>query len=293
MSDKPEKTKSLIEILESSTSNPISVDGIESPSVLEKVHELFRVEFGKEYPELNFNEDEAEDVRKYLSNLRTGGASGIGLICSGDHCEYRHACPLWKQKVGEPYEAKDANNNTYMKQDTKAPEGRLCPLERMVVMDTRLQLTTYEHIKASDPVHRGYINELCQLAAQEWRVNMLLAYRHHGVTTKVPAAISPLGDVYTKREMNQLFEVQERINKRRSQIMKELTISPEALYKRQIAEQDNDDDSISKRNAEARRRLKELTKAEVVPIPDHVKEYPKLTENKNDGSKEKSEEEKE
>lgn len=230
----------------------------------------------------DLSEKEAKHVKKFLKGLRAVGGSTVNLICAGDACDYRAACPLWQTKVGkeqvpDPYDP----TKTHTIEKTRAPVGKPCPLEAVVRADEYTYFASHQDVDLTNPVHRRYVNELCHLAALEWRMSMLLAYDHHGMVSEIPAAISPDGQVHSKFEMNQLIEVMTKINDRRSKIMKELTISPEAEYKRKVAEGDTKEKSQAKLAAEKRQKLletkKEKQQKRIVEIPDHVRNDPDFT----------------
>lgn len=240
---------------------------------------VFKSALDSRYPDLKLSKEQAGRVREFVGQMRLGGAGGIRLICAGDNCEYRAACPLWQTKDGPPVQVPDPDDPTGQQtvpyQPTKAPVGEPCPLEATVAMDTRLQMSAHSAVDTSNPVHRAYVNELVLLAALEWRVNMLLAFDLHSVTQEVPAAISPSGDVYTKREMNQLIEVLGRINDRRSKIMRELTVSPESEYKRRVAEGEKEGESQARSQAATMEKIREAERAPAaLPVPEHVTSDP-------------------
>lgn len=271
--DEEPETKNFTDILRESDSRSVSVDNPEIVKRLSALTEIFENEFNDEFEEITLTTEEAENVRKYLTRLRRGGMSAIGLLCAGDNCDYRHACPLWLTKDGAPQQVPDPDSPGchIMVQMTKAPVGRPCPIEASVVADTYVQYISHSIIDPSNPVHNAYIHELCQLASREWRINMLLAFDHHGMTQKVPAAVSPTGEVYTKQEKNVLLDGLQQISDRRSRILKELTISPEAEYKRRLAEGD-DSESISRKAAARRERLREIEQgSRNLQVPEHVK----------------------
>lgn len=269
--DSIDKVTSFREILEQAA--PLIEEGAETNLLAVSSHASnnFASVIEQDYPELkNISQDHANEIRKYLSQVRgTGG--GVRLICAGANCSYREACPLWNAKKGIVAKKDPQTGETFYEEETHAPVGKPCPLELTVVMDTRTYYESHADVDLSNPVHKSYVNELCQLAALEWRMNMLLAYDQHGMVQDIPAAISPDGKVYTKTEMNQLLEVMSKITDRRSKILRELTITPEAQYKRKVAEGGSSSDLQSKKMAEARRKVRE---SKVIEPPKHVLEDP-------------------
>lgn len=234
----------------------------------------------------DFTHEQATLINKYLTRLRKLGSAGVTLICAGDDCEYRHACPLWQIKDGTPQAVKDPKdpNKTIYVQNTKAPVGKPCPLETTVVIDCYTQYSKHGSVDLANPVHSTYVKELCAIAATEWRINMLLAYASHGIQVEVPAAVSVDGIVYTKPSINELVDLLNRLSGRRAKIHQELTISPMAEYKRKVAESKNNDEgeSLAQKQAERKAKIEKALKQQAIPPPEHFR--PLESGNKRSGS---------
>lgn len=267
-----EPNKDFGDVLQNTDSPPISTDQTSSTQ-LAVFNQLFHETIVNEYSDLQLSPVEAGKLQKFMSQLRVGGSAGVRLVCHGDNCSYRKACPLWQTKQ-PPMTVPNSSNpgSTMTILPHKAPQGRACPIEQTVVLDVFTQLQTDPDIEISNPVHRSFITELCQIAALEWRCNMLLAADHHDVLQEVPAAISPTGDLYTKFEKNPILEALQWLGERRSRIFKELTVSPESKARRMALEGDNREKSLSRRQAAARAALKEAEKSETMAVPEHVKQ---------------------
>jgi hypothetical protein len=265
MDDPKDKDSSFGDIVQDTTDDKLQ------PTTMDRV---YKDALDQQYPELKLSPTEAKQVREFMGQLRLGGSGGVRLICTGDDCDYRRACPLWQTKgniIQIPDPDDPTGNKTVPYQETKAPLGQACPIEATVVMQARMDISAHPGVDMQNTVHQMYVNEICLLSALEWRTNMLLAYDHHSITQEVPAAISPDGSVYTKREMNQLIEALGRINDRRSKIMTELTISPLAEYKRRVSEGEKDSDSKSKSQASTMAKVREAEKQpDALPIPEHI-----------------------
>lgn len=235
-----------------------------------------------------FTQEQAKYITGYLTRLRKLGSAGIALICAGDDCEYRHACPLWQIKDGPPVQMKDpkdSNKSIYI-QKTKAPVGHSCPLESAVIMDCYAGYTSHSAVDMSNPVHVNYIRELCAIGSAEWRINMLLAYSSHGMQVEVPAAVSVDGVVYTRPAINELVDLLDRLSKRRSKILDSLTINPSIEYKRKIAEtKDKSPDSHAIVQSQRKAAIERARKG-VMEIPDHVKNSEIYKEAHKDNEKE-------
>jgi hypothetical protein len=243
--------------------------------VPQTLSEAFRRAIDERYEGLVLTKPEKKRVQGFMKGLRLGGSAGLPLICTGDYCDFRNACPLYEMKVGPPKDTGkvDKGGNPIFFQVRKAPVGQPCPLEQSAVMHMRLMLSGYlrDEEMLAHPVIKTHINELCQIAALEWRCNMKLAYDFHGVTQEVPAAVSPQGEVYTRKEVSPVAELLERLSARRSRLLKELVMTPEAEYKKMAALKQTKDDSLSRRNAEVMAKLQAAEAPAVKELPEHVK----------------------
>lgn len=216
--------------------------------------EAFRNTFNQTYPDIKLTPDQAREVKEFVTNLRLGGPAGVILICADNNCQYREACPLFK--IGQ------------------APKDKPCPLEATVIMSVREQLSNIISLDSKDPIIRNHINEICQIAALEWRCQMKLAFDFHDVMQQVPAAIDPQGGVHTKPEMSPVVLLINELSQRRSRLLKEITQTPEAKWRRQAALKEKEQDSLSRKQAAQRRILQEAQGIlpSVVEPPKHVQD---------------------
>jgi len=197
--------------------------------------EAYRNSLDKAYPNLKLTPEGANKVRRFVQNMRLGGSAGVLLICAGESCEFKAACPLFAEKVH--------------------PQGQTCPLEAMVVMDTRQELAGIVDLDTKNPIIRGYINELTQVAILMWRCQMKLAYDYHDIMQQVPALVTPEGIVHTKPEASPIIETMDRLSARRSRILKELALTEESKWRREAAIGDKTGDSLSRSMAARKTQL--------------------------------------
>lgn len=220
--------------------------------------EAYRQSIDRAYPNIKLTPEGAKRVRTFVGNMRMGGSAGVLLICAGDACEFKAACPLYKEKAH--------------------PLGETCPLEAMVVMDTRQELASIVDLDTRNPITRGYINELTQIAMMMWRCQMKLAYDFHDIMQQVPAAVTPEGTVHTKPEASPVLDIMNQLSIRRSRLLKELAMTEEAKWRREAAVGDKTGDSLSRTLAARKQALQKaqgiLPSAVAVPahvqLPGHV-----------------------
>ena len=191
--------------------------------------EAYRDTIDKAYPELKLSVAGAKKVKSFIQNMRLGGASGVVLVCAGDRCEFNVACPLYQEKAH--------------------PLEQPCPLEAIVIMDTRAELSSLVELDTRNPIIRGYISELTNIATLMWRCQMKLAYDHHDVIQQVPTIVTPEGTVHTKSEASPILEILDRLSNRRSRILKELALTEESRWRREAALGQKSEDSLSRTQA--------------------------------------------
>lgn len=240
--------------------------------------EAYRNSLDETFPALTLTPPQAKKIGDFMYRLRIGGGAGVIMTCAGQDCSYRQSCPLYAEKTGPAVQVSDPADPTgktqMWYQPTKAPVGQPCPIEATLIMDEKVRLSGLVDPAADRTTAERYINELLQLRQLEWRCQMLLAYDEHPVLVDVPAAISPTGAVYYKKEISPLIDVLDRLSKRRSSIMKEAVWSPEALYKKRVALKERDEGSLGKKQSQVRDKIRE-TEADVRGLqepPPHVKE---------------------
>ena len=235
--------------------------------------EIFRNSLDEEYPEIIMTETDAKRIGSFIANIRQGGSSGVRLVCAGDRCDYCGACELFRTKVGEPTSVRDPQTGrVHIQQETLAPAGKTCPLEAVVVMETRSKYQhEFEDVDCDEAVKQQYISDLCQIAMLEWRCNMLLGFDHHGVTQTVPGAVTSDGKVVWKQELSPIIEMLDKLSTRRSRLFHELVKSPRERYKKEHAVGRTGGDSLSRAMAAKREKLRSATQGkdiDALPVPE-------------------------
>lgn len=229
--------------------DPDRVEPTEAPVSLA---EAYRNSLDTRYPALKLTPSGARRVKEFVRNMRMGGPTGVLLQCTGEYCEYRSACPLYAEKAH--------------------PEGDACPLEAMVIMDTRQQLGKIVDLGVENPIIQRYINELCHIAQMEWRCQMKLAFDYHDVVQAVPAAVTPEGTVHTRPEASPLLDALDKLSSRRSRLLKELAQTEEAKWRREAALGEKGKDSLARQQAARRAAIqgKQGILPKAIPPPEHV-----------------------
>ena len=246
--------------------------------------ELLKQLFDKEYSAIQLDKEDALRVAKSIHSLRRGGASGVRLLCAGDNCDFREACELWRTKLGQPISVKDPQTGQVVtSQATAAPEGLPCPLEELVVTDTRTRYATefQDLIINGDSdvkVLEGYINDLCQIEMLTWRCAMIMSLDYANPLIQTAGAVTGDGRVIWTPALNPVLEALERLQQRKTRILNDLVKTPREKYKKEHAVGNAGDDSLGRRLAARKAKIKEIT-GETLPdqieIPEHVKDNSK------------------
>ena len=239
--------------------------------------ELVKRLFDQEYSDIALERADAVRIAKSIHSLRRGGAAGVRLVCKGDNCEFRDGCELWKTKMGPVISTRDAQTGQVVQQQpTAAPKGKPCPLEEIIVQDTRGRYATEfcDLLREEDPrVVEGYINDLCQIEMMNWRCAMVMAFDYANPLIQTPGAVTSDGRVMWTPAANPILELQERLQQRKTRILNDLVKTPREKYKKENAVGNKGDDSLGRQQAAKKAKLKELTGAKLpdeMDPPDHV-----------------------
>ena len=252
------------------------------PVVAGNSNDLLKRMFNEEYQDVSLSRTDATRIAKSFHSLRRGGSAGIRLICAGDNCEFKDACELWKTKTGPPIHIKDPQTGqVVIEQATAAPEGKPCPLEEVIVQDSRARysLEFQDLLNNADPkVIEGYINDLIQIETMVWRCSMCMAFDYANPIIQSPGAVTSDGRVIWKPEANPILEIQERLQQRKTRILNDLVKTPREKYKKEHAVGIQGDDSLGRSQAARKAALKQATGKSLpdqMGIPEHVKDNSK------------------
>jgi hypothetical protein len=169
-----------------------------------------------DYSDIAFTPAEANKIRAHLQHLSTGASAVIPLICGGAaKCPFKDRCPLIrvdKERREIDPEAKAVT-----------PVGRQCLVEIELLNEwTRLYVQEYE----VDPqlwTEVMMVRELAELELMLWRLNNNMAKPQHAeLVQETVVGIDRDGNALTRLEVNAFMEAKERLQNRKSKVIKSM-----------------------------------------------------------------------
>lgn len=208
-----------------------------------------------DYSDVAYTPAEAEKIRGHLSFLSTGSSAAIPLICAGPgKCPFSFQCPfvrLDKQRRAADPSAK-----------LTTPVGRACLVELQLINEwTRLYMVEYE-IDEHCFTEFQMVRELAEIELMLWRLNNNLAKPEHAqLVQENVVGIDKQGNQVTRLEVSSLFEAKERLQTRKSKLVKLMVGDRQEKYKRDAALKTKSEDDPSTSAAQLRGQLGRLMQA--------------------------------
>lgn len=203
-----------------------------------------------DYTDLVFTEAEARSISNHIRKLSTGASAMIPMYCGGDRCPVKNRCPLWQ--IG------------------KAPVGRQCLLEVELLKNWIVQYMNEYDVDPSSFTEVGYVSELAELMVLEMRLNIHLANAENAsLITDQTVGVDREGDPIIQKQISPFMEQKERIQNRRSKIIKLMVGDRQEQYKKEAALKIKLDKDPSSKYAEMRTKLENLDRklTEITSVP--------------------------
>ena len=154
------------------------------------------------YPESWSDEDKAvvaEMVRP--QKTKTTMFASIPMRCEGQRCRVADSCPLLKVN--------------------KAPVGMPCPIEMSMVQQFMFDYMAEMHVDPDNLVEVSIIRDIVDQEVQYLRKTKVLA--KEDFIQENPVGVDGDGNVILKKELHQAVEYEDRILKRKSALLKQMT----------------------------------------------------------------------
>jgi len=180
--------------------------------------------------------EQQERIKRKLANYRTGATAAIPLICSTDKCIFRHRCAFYEEG--------------------KALEGKVCLVEVNLINGWRTQYIEEYQINPSSFTELSMISELVEIELLLYRINSNLAQpKYASMLVSQTVGISGDGTPITRQELSPLFEARDRLNTRKSRLIKLMVGDRQEKYKEQAALKKIDNEDPSIQTAELRKQI--------------------------------------
>ena len=191
------------------------------------------------YEDIELEPQEAKKIHAHLQKLSTGSTAMIPLYCAGPQCPFAHRCPLV--------------------QINKAPIGRQCIIEVELMREWTLRYFEEYDVDPNNFTEIGYINELAEIEVLLQRLNMNLAKPENAeLVIDQIAHISHDGTPILQKQLSPFMEQKERLQNRRSKVIKLMVGDRQERYKKESALKVKMEQDPSSQMAQMRGKLEAL-----------------------------------
>lgn len=183
-----------------------------------------------DYSNVSYTPKEAHKIRTHLSHLSTGSSAAIPMMCGGmAKCPFADRCPF----VQVDKERMDAEGPTCEK---VTPVGRSCLIELNLMNEwTKYYINEYD-IEDGSFTELQMVRELAEIELMLWRIkNNLAKAQNAELVQDVIVGVDKEGNPLTRQESSAFFEMVERLNNRKSKLVKLMVGDRQEKYKKQAA----------------------------------------------------------
>lgn len=212
----------------------------------------------------SFSEREQKIIDKHMSYMATGSTSVLPVTCPGEAgCFYRNKCPLVKidreRKAMSERELTLFDDNLPEPFVSVLPVGKSCTVETSLLNEWTAQYILEYEVTDQSFTELQMCRELAEIELMLWRVNFKLSQMENSfmVGEEVVGATKD-GELFHKEAPLAVYNVKERLQKRKSNLIKLMVGDRQEKYKKQSALKIKDTDDTSTRTAELRGVLNQL-----------------------------------
>lgn len=197
-----------------------------------------------DYTDLEFTEPEARKIKSHIMNMRHGLSAMAPIYCGGPaKCPYRERCPL----KGLP--------------TRKYPLMRQCILERDFIIHKRFEYIEELDVNVESPTEMALINRLVEIDIYDYRASLILAMgdnKQEGqdLLKEQITGISPVGDEIKQLVPHPAFDIKERLQRQRMELLRDLVATRREKYKKRAALKEKGEDDHSIKEAKLAEKLK-------------------------------------
>lgn len=192
-----------------------------------------------DYSHIQFTPEEAGKFQKYLNKLATGSYSMVPLTCAGPLCIFAAKCPLQQMK--------------------KAPIGQSCIIEQNLINNYVMRYITEYDVDPNNFTEVGYCNELAEIEILLMRLNHSLAQpANASLVIDQAVGVDNEGSPIIQKQLSPFMEQKEKLQNRRSKIIKLMVGDRQEKYKMESALKVKAEKDPSSRTSELRRKIESL-----------------------------------
>ena len=220
----------------------------------EKKHSLFKfLDFNPDdYSDLTYTVEEAKKIRGHLCHLSTGSSAAIPIICPGsNNCPFKFNCPFVRLEKERKEIDKDAKS--------PVPLLRACLVEKNLLDEwTRLYIKEYS-IDEESFTEFQMARELAEIELLLWRLNNNLSKPENAeLIQDTIVGIDKEGNTLSRKEISSIFEAKERLQNRKSKLIKLMVGDRQEKYKRDAALRTQSEEDTSTNTAKLRTQIDTL-----------------------------------
>jgi len=180
---------------------------------------------------------DARRIHNHLQKLSTGAAAMVPLYCGGEKCPFKERCPLYS--IG------------------KHPLGKQCLLENQLLKEWIMRYFHEYDVDPNNFTEVGYINELAEIEILLMRINMNLSKPENSelVVDKVVGILNDGETPLIQKDLSPFIELKERLQARRSRIIKLMVGDRQEKYKELAATKMRSEDDPSSNAAKLRGQM--------------------------------------
>lgn len=226
----------------------VKKDGSEKPS---SYFDFLKIDL-EDYDHIAFTPEEAARVKRQMQSLSTGSTAALPMTCPGvSLCVWSGTCPYVKidrerklqKQIQEDFDLQRIDGMdgrlTEPRQPLTSitPVGRPCLVEVQLLLEwTELYITEYD-INPQNFTEFQMARELAEIELLLRRLNANLAKPENAelVQENVVGFDKGTNNPITKKEVSSIFEARERLQTRKSRLVKLLVGDRQEKYKREAA----------------------------------------------------------
>jgi len=218
-----------------------------------------------DYSDLSYTPEQVARLRNHIMNMKTGLQAMAPMFCGGPtKCPVIFRCPFRQQHETKREEMNPKN----------FPIGRQCIIEREFLVHKRREYFLEYEVDPNSPTEIGLVNKLAELDMYEYRATLLLAHGDDGtggdgqdLMKKQITAVTPQGHEIMRTELHPAWELKEKIQRQRMEILAALVGTRKEQWKRQAATKQLDvKDPSTEQSALTSKLHKLLEQGQVVDV---------------------------
>lgn len=192
-----------------------------------------------DYDEIELTPTEARKIHTHLQKLSTGSTAMVPMYCGGPQCPFATRCPL--------------------QQMNKAPIGKQCLIEVQLMKEWIVRYFDEYDVDPNNFTEIAYINELAEIEILLMRLNMNIAKAENAeLVIDQVAGFTNEGTPIVQKMLSPFMEQKERLQNRRSKIIKLMVGDRQEKYKKEAALKVKLDQDPSSKMATMRSKLENL-----------------------------------